>query len=189
MPFSASKKELQDSDLLLAYKNSGDVAMLGTLYTRYTPLVFGVCLKYLKDREESKDAVMQLFEKLVTTLKEHEVTHFKSWLYATARNFCLMKLRAAKGKTLEELSPFVMESATDPHLDDNDVVENNLSQLEQCMETLIVEQKKCVQLFYLQQKCYKEVSDITGFDMNKVKSYLQNGKRNLKICLERNGES
>jgi RNA polymerase sigma-70 factor (ECF subfamily) len=58
--------------------------------------------------------------------------------------------------------------------------------LEKCIETLGDEQKQCVKLFYLQEKCYKEITESTGFDMNKVKSYIQNGKRNLKICMEKN---
>ena len=143
-------------------------------------------MKYYKDREESKDAVMQIFEKLVTTLKSHEVEHFKSWLYVTARNHCLMALRSRKGRNFEEISPSLMESDNLLHLEDEPEMEANLSKLEKCIESLINEQKQCVQLFYLQQKCYREISQSTGFDDNKVKSYIQNGKRNLKICMEQN---
>lgn len=178
--------DLDDLELLSRYRQSGNAEWAGALYTRYTSLVYGVCLKYLKDRDDAKDAVMQLFEKLLVSLKEHNITHFKSWLYVTARNFCLMELRRRKGKYAEELSPDLMESSAAPHPDDSDDLESNLGKLEKCIEELGREQKECVQLFYLQQKCYQEVSDATGFDMNKVKSYIQNGKRNLKICMERN---
>lgn len=180
-------KALTDADLLQRYKASEELHILGELYNRYMSMVFGVCLKYLKDREESRDAVMQIFEKLVGTLKEHEVTHFKSWLYATARNHCLMHLRARKGKNFEEISPFLMEEGGSPHLEDGVDLEENLSQLEKCIGTLAAEQKQCVELFYLQQKCYKEIVDATGHDFNKVKSYIQNGKRNLKLCMEQHG--
>jgi len=146
-----------------------------------------VCLKYLKDRDESKDAVMQIFEKLVTTLREHEVVHFKSWLYVTARNHCLMQLRSRKGKYFEEISPGLMESEADAHPEDGPEMESNLSKLEGCIQKLIPEQQACVSLFYLQQKCYKDIVSLTGYDDNKVKSYIQNGKRNLKICMESNG--
>jgi RNA polymerase sigma-70 factor (ECF subfamily) len=157
------------------------------LYNRYTALTFGVCLKYLKDREESRDAVMQIFEKLIASLREHDVKQFKGWLYVTARNHCLMQIRGKKGKNFEEISPFLMDSGTDLHLQDGPEMETNLAKLENCIQELGEEQKQCVRLFYLEQKCYKEISEATGFDMNKVKSHIQNGKRNLKLCMERNG--
>lgn len=178
---------MTDMELLALYKESGDLDVLGKLFERYMSLVYGVCLKYLKDREESRDAVMHIFEKLVKTLKEHEITHFKSWLYVTSRNHCLMDLRARRGKNFEEISPFLMETGAGGHLDDDNEMESDLSKLEGCIEELVSEQKHCVQLFYLQQKCYKEITTITGYDFNQVKSYIQNGKRNLKLCMERNG--
>lgn len=178
--------EMSDSELIEAYKTSQHKELVGELYKRYTQLVYGVCLKYLKDRELAKDAVMQLFEKLLTSLLSHEVNHFKSWLYVSARNHCLMYLRSVKGKTSQEISSFIMEKVEEPHLEDGEELESNISKLEKCLETLNTEQKKCVQLFYLQEKCYQEVSVQTGYDLLKVKSYIQNGKRNLKICMERN---
>jgi len=180
-------KRLSDQDLILRYKESGELAVVGELYNRYMSLVYGVCLKYLKDREESRDAVMQIFEKLVSTLREHDVTHFKSWLYASSRNHCLMQLRARKGKNFEEINDSFMETRVDMHLEDGSEMESNLSKLENCIDQLVAEQKSCIQLFYIQQKCYKEIVTLTGFDDNKVKSYIQNGKRNLKICMDQNG--
>ncbi len=178
-------KNHQDEELVDLYRKSGDVAIVGELYNRYTAMTYGVCLKYLKDREESRDAVMQIFEKLIDTLKDHEISQFKGWLYVTARNFCLMQLRAGKNKKFEEISPFLMESGEDVHLQEGPEIESNLSKLEGCIERLPEEQKLCVRLFYLEKKCYKEITELTGFDLNKVKSYIQNGKRNLKICMER----
>ncbi|MBT1699584.1 sigma-70 family RNA polymerase sigma factor [Fulvivirgaceae bacterium PWU4] len=182
-------KKLTDEELVALYKQSEQLDVIGELYQRYTSLVFGVCLKYLKDREESRDAVMQVFEKLIVSLKEHAVSQFKGWLYVTARNHCLMQLRSKKGKNFEEISPFIMETDPEAHLQDVPEIETNLSKLEKCIETLGEEQKLCVRLFYLEQKCYKEITEITGFDLNKVKSHIQNGKRNLKICMERNGQA
>ena len=186
MSSSKNHKTLDDLELIRLYKESGDLKLLGELYNRYMSLVYGVCLKYLKDRDESRDAVMQIFEKLIQSLKTHEVEHFKSWLYVTARNYCLMQLRASKGKIFEEISPFIMESDSLLHLEDEPAKEANLSKLEKCMEELGDEQKQCVKLFYLQEKCYKDITESTGFDLGKVKSYIQNGKRNLKLCMERN---
>ena len=182
-------KNLSDEELLSLFKNSGELGIVGELYNRYMALTFGVCLKYLRDGEESRDAVMQIFERLMGSLKEHSISNFKGWLYVTARNHCLMQLRAKKGKNFEEISPFIMESDAEMHLQDGPEIESNLIKLERCIEQLGNEQKQCVQLFYLQHKCYREITHATGFDLNKVKSYIQNGKRNLKICMERNGQA
>lgn len=186
MLFSKPLTEVTDEELIHAYKESGEVEVLGHLFTRYTAMVYGVCLKYLKDRTEAQDAVMNVFEKLVHVLMEHEISYFKSWLYVTSRNHCLMYLRSAKGKHTEELSPFIMESGNFGHLEEADELEGNLVKLEECIEKLAGEQQRCIRLFYLKQKSYQEITALTGFDLNKVKSYIQNGKRNLKICMERN---
>jgi RNA polymerase sigma factor (sigma-70 family) len=185
MPLNKEFSQKSDAELILYYKSSEDLGVLGELYTRYMSLVFGTCLKYLKDREESKDAAMQIFEKLVETLKDHEVLQFKSWLYVTTRNHCLMQLRQKKSKG-QIVSDDFMENELILHLEEEPDNEFVSVKLEKCIEELINEQKYCVQLFYLQQKCYKEIVQQTGFDDNKVKSYIQNGKRNLKICMERN---
>jgi len=150
------------------------------------PLVYGVCLNYFKEEEASKDAVMQIFEELIVKLKVHEVQNFKSWLHVLTRNHCLMALRkSAKNNTVSLEDAFV-ENGDFVHLDIEDTKEKRLTVMEKCMDTLPDEQKISVDLFYLQEKCYKEVADITGYEMLKVKSYIQNGKRNLKICMEKN---
>lgn len=181
---SAPYDKMTDIELVRMYKESGGMDVLGVLFQRYTSMVYGVCLKYLKNREESKDAVMQIFEKLASSLHHHDITYFKSWLYATTRNHCLMQIRAEKGKNFIELNPTIMESDGFWNHDDSDDMETNLVKLERCMEGLKKEQKNCVRLFFLEQKCYKEITEVTGYDFNQVKSHIQNGKRNLKICLE-----
>lgn len=180
--------EQDDLSLIAAYQKSGDLEVLGTLYNKYMHLVFGVCFNYFKDEEQSKDAVMQIFEELVVKLKVHQVQNFKSWLHVLSRNHCLMALRkSAKNPTVAMEDNFV-ENGDFVHLDIDDTRETRLTIMEKCMETLTEEQRRSVDLFYLQEKCYKEVADITGYDMLKVKSYIQNGKRNLKICIEKNSE-
>lgn len=177
---------IPDSELLIQYKAVGDVKVLGELFSRYTSLIYGVCLKYLKDRDDSKDAVMQVFEKLVPALRDHEIDNFKSWLYVTSRNHCLMHIRSRKGKMTEGISDNLMESDLILHLEEEPELEGNLSKLETCIQQLVNEQRQCVELFYLEQKCYKDITGLTGFDLNLVKSFIQNGKRNLKICMEKN---
>ena len=176
-----------DGELILLYKKTGNLALIGELYTRYTALVYGVCLKYLKDRDEAKDASMQLFEKLIETLKSHEVENFKSWLYVSARNYCLMQIRSKKGKFKEEIFALDVENQFLMHPEEENGLEENLEKLEECISKLVDGQRECVRLFYLDEKCYKEITIITGFDLNQVKSFIQNGKRNLKICMEENG--
>lgn len=178
-----------DSDeitLLQEYRLTGDLEILGRLYSKYMTLVYGLCLKYLKDEDLSKDAVMQIFEELVNKLRIHEVTNLKNWLYSLARNHCLMMLRSAGKQQFVSIEDNFVESGTLLHQDIDETRENNFALMEKCMQTLSEEQRKCIELFYLEQKCYNEVAEITGFDMNKVKSYIQNGKRNLKICMEKN---
>lgn len=186
MLFKKPPSEITDAELILLYRESENKELVGELFKRYSSMVLGVCLKYLKDREVAKDAVMQLFEKLLGTLLTHEVNHFKSWLYVSARNHCLMQLRSQKGKASSEISPLLMESNGEMHLEDGGELEGNLTKLEKCIETLNTEQKQCVYMFFLQEKCYQEVAVTTGYELNKVKSYIQNGKRNLKLCMERN---
>lgn len=176
---------LTDLELIDKFKNESDSNALGELFSRYSQLVYGVCLKYLKDRDEAKDAVMQIFEKLNKTLKEHSIEYFKGWLYTTSRNHCLMQIRSKKGVKTEEITETIMESEFTLHLEDETLPDENLSKLEKCIEELRSEQKTCVTLFYLKEKCYQEIADETGFEMKLVKSQIQNGKRNLKICMER----
>jgi len=177
-----------DLALIAAYQQSGDLEVLGVLYNRYMHLVFGVCFNYFKDEEQSKDAVMQIFEELVVKLKVHQVQNFKSWLHVLSRNHCLMALRKSSKNPTVSIEDNFVENGDFVHLDMDDAKETQLTIMEKCMETLPEEQRKSVDLFYLQEKCYKEVADITGYDMLKVKSYIQNGKRNLKICIEKNSE-
>ena len=178
-----------DKELLIAFKASGDINLLSTLYQRYMDLVFGVCLKYFKDTERCKDAVMDIFDELNTKLRVHEVDNFKAWLHVLARNYCLMQLRSPRNIKTTEFNPVFMYSEQNMHLNVEVLEkEENFKKLEQCMETLPDEQKQSVMLFYLENKCYNEIAAITGFEWNKVRSYIQNGKRNLKICIdEKNG--
>lgn len=185
-----SDRSVHDELSMLAdYRNTGNLEVLGKLYQRYMPLVYGLCLKYLQDDDLSKDAVMQIFEELVSKLRVHEVSNFKSWLYTVARNYCLMALRVSGKHKFVPMEDCIMENDALMHLDMDNMRESKLTVMENCIEKLPEEQKETIKLFYLEQKCYKEVADVTGFDMNKVKSYIQNGKRNLKICIEKNSEN
>ena len=179
-------EDTADEALLNSYHKNRDLAVLGKLYEKYMPLVYGVGLKYLKDEEAAQDAVMAIFEELAQKVHQHEIKQFRSWLYVLSRNYCLMQLRAGKKMETVALDEF-MEFTPVLH-PDTENREEAMQALERCMDKLTSAQKESVKLFYLDEKCYKEVADITGFTMNEVKSYIQNGKRNLKICLEKNSE-
>jgi RNA polymerase sigma factor (sigma-70 family) len=176
--------QTSDKELVLAYQQSGDLKLLSNLYQRYMELVYGVCLKYLADPETAKDAVMQVFEELIIKLKKHEVDNFKSWLYTVAKNHCLMQLRSGKNKKTVSISPDLMQSGEEWHLNGELQKEEEFKKLERCLQTLSAEQQQTVELFYLQQKCYNEIVEQTGLDWKKVRSLIQNGRRNLKICME-----
>lgn len=174
-----------DKELLASFKDTGDITFLSTLYQRYMDLVFGVCLKYFKDTERCKDAVMDIFDELNTKLRVHEVDNFKGWLHVLTRNYCLMQLRSPRNIKTTEFSPVFMYSEQDSHLNGEALEkEENFKKMEACLDTLPNEQKESVRLFYLESKCYNEIAEITGFEWNKVRSYIQNGKRNLKLCIE-----
>ena len=170
---------------MLLYQQNGDLQVLASLYQRYMELVYGVCLKYLQDNEPAKDAVMQVFEELVQKLKKHEVDNFKSWLYTLAKNYCLMQLRSQKNKKTVSISPELMQNDEELHLNGALQKEAEFKKLERCLQTLSAEQQQTVELFYLQQKCYNEIVEKTGLDWKKVRSLIQNGRRNLKICMEK----
>lgn len=175
--------DLSDEDLLLRYQSTHEGQWMGALYHRYLHLVYGLCLKYLKSRDDAQDAVMNIYESITEKLKRHEVQHFKSWLYMVAKNHCLMQLRRQKPQ--ENVNGAFMENEPVLHpIMEEDYLDKNLAALEECMQLLREDQQVCVRLFYLEQKSYEEVSQQTTFALKKVKSYIQNGKRNLKICLE-----
>ncbi len=181
-----------DTDLINAYKADKNKNLVGELYTRYTRMVFLVSMKYLKNEEKADDAVMQIFEKLFTDLLKHEVKNFKGWLHTVTRNHCLIKLRSEKSilkkqQDYKKDTETFMELAPDFHQTGKE--EKKLTTLEEAITKLKPKQKQCIQLFYLKEKSYTEVADTTGFTMKEVKSYIQNGKRNLKIILERAGIS
>ncbi len=159
--------------------------LLGELYQRYMDLVFGVCLKYLKEPEAAKDTVMQIFEELVIKLKKHEVENFRAWLHQVAKNHCLMQLRTPRNMKTVEIPATLMQNEENVHLNGVLEKEENLEKLEHCLATLSDEQKRMLQLFYFEGKCYNEIVTLTGYDWNQVRSFIQNGRRNLKLCMEK----
>ena len=174
-----------DDVLVKRYRSTGEQQVLATLYMRYATLVYGTALKYLKEPEAAKDAVMDVYQELLRKLQQHEVANFKSWLYVLVKNHCLMLLRKNKKAVTVEFQPNFMQSEDFSHLEDVLEKEQQLQKLEKCIGALQDEQQHTIRLFYLQGKCYNEIMEATGFDWNKVRSLVQNGRRNLKNCMDK----
>lgn len=180
-----SPNSFSDKELVTQYKQSGDLAVLGELYQRYMDLVYGVCLKYFKDTETARDAVMQVFEELVLKLKKHDVENFRPWLHQVAKNHCLMQLRTPRNLKTVEFKTELVQNEETLHLDGIFEREENFRRLEYCIGTLDSDQQYAIRLFYLEEKCYNEIVEISGMEWNQVRSFIQNGRRNLKICMEK----
>ena len=174
-----------DEELLRLYKDSGKSDYFGRLYDRYIPLVYGLCLKYLQDEDKAQDAVMQLFEELVPKVLKHDIQTFRTWLYTVSRNHCMQILREKERTIQVEFNADFMESDDILHLlDEEDDDSDRLEALRHCMEKLPEQQRTSIALFFSDGLSYADIVDSTGFPLTKVKSYIQNGKRNLKICIE-----
>jgi len=177
-----------DEELVARYREEGDIGILGQLYERHMHLVYGVCLKYLGEREWAKDEVMNIFEKLVTTVQQQEIERFRTWLYVVTKNHCLMLLRSRKREMIHEDAmindpTFFMENASEMHPVE-DETEEEMRRLEECIRRLKEEQRSCIRLFFYEGCSYRQISERLGMEENKVKSYIQNAKRNLRICIE-----
>jgi len=179
---------LSDEQIIEHYKKDAQKLFVGELYKRYTKFVFFVSMKYLKNEARSKDAVMEVFEKLFTDLLKHEIQKFKPWLHTVVRNHCLIILRKDqsilnKDKKFQAEQNLFVENNEEEHLLNESDFEQKEENLTKALNDLKDEQKECVELFYLQDKSYNEIAEITGYSIKKIKSYIQNGKRNLKIKL------
>jgi RNA polymerase sigma factor (sigma-70 family) len=184
-----SSDDLSDQDLIQLYRETRDTKYIGVFFDRYAHLVYGIALKYFVREDDRKEAVMQVFEKLYEALLQFDIANFKSWLYSVAKNQCLMilkkentvsfndqlQLKNFQQEFMEFEESFSLNHGTEINLEDK---------LHEVIKELNDEQRICVDLFYLQDKSYKEIADATNYSYNQVKSFIQNGKRNLKIMLE-----
>lgn len=186
-------KTQSDENLVINYQNTKNNLVVGELFKRHSLMCYAVCMKYLKNEDAAHDATMNIFEKLFTDLQKHQINHFKSWLHTVCKNHCLILLRKPNvlvsiDESEEENSHLFMQLSNVLNHDDNKhEKEEKLQVLEQSIFELKDKQRECIELFFLKQKSYQEISTLTGYSENEVKSYIQNGKRNLKILLEQKG--
>ena len=183
---SSRKDPPSDRELLDGFRDSGNQALLGELYGRYLELVYGLCLKYLASEADAEDAVMSIYEELITKVRKHEIENFRSWLYVLAKNFCLMKLRRDKKNLTVAYEPGLMQSVDSRH-HIIEIEEDNgqMDHLRDCLQELNEQQKQCIELFYLQGHSYKEVAEMCDEKVGTVRSYIQNGRRNLRNCMDK----
>jgi RNA polymerase sigma factor (sigma-70 family) len=181
---SSRYNHITDDELLNLYHADRNQEWIGVLLERYTLLLLGVCMKYLKDETEAKDCVQQIFLKVLTEVGKYRIDYFKSWLYMVAKNHCLMRLRNKGTKSPKELND---NYGVSTDIDKQDLITNEKTYdlLEEALNELSEEQRQTVILFYLKKNSYQQISEKTGFSLMQVKSYIQNGKRNLKILLDK----
>ena len=178
-------KNISDQELI-SRLIEGDRHAEGEIFVRISPLVMGLCLKYMKSTPLAEDMMMNLFEKLPKKISNSTIENFKSWLFSVSRNECLMELRKKKIDTSDfETSLLFAEDDGARALEETLQKEAELKKVEEAINELKEEQQKCIELFYIKKESYDSIVLNTGYDLKKVKSYIQNGKRNLKIILEK----
>jgi RNA polymerase sigma-70 factor (ECF subfamily) len=184
-----SHSTYSDAELLQHFRKTADSKWLGWLFERYSLLVFGVCMKYLRNATDAQDATQHVFEKALGEVGKYEIPFFKSWIYSVAKNHCLMQLRSRSSKpgTTDELPEVTSaELLTDHELKMKELLmEEQSHHLKAALHELNPEQRICVEMFYLEKSSYHEIETKTGFSFAQVKSHIQNGKRNLRIILEK----
>ncbi|MDL2208644.1 sigma-70 family RNA polymerase sigma factor [Parabacteroides sp. OttesenSCG-928-O15] len=184
--FKRNNTKLTDEQLLAEYKRTGNSEYFGILFNRYTPLLYGVCLKYLNNAERAEDAVMELFEYLLPKVNYYEIAVFRTWLHTVVKNHCLQILRKESREIKADFDIDRMESDDIMYLlDEEETDSERLEMLKHCLDKLPEEQKQSITLFFMDDMSYADIVDSTGYTLSRVKSYIQNGKRNLKICMER----
>jgi RNA polymerase sigma-70 factor (ECF subfamily) len=180
-------EKLSDEDLLNKYRNSEDAEYFGILYNRYIPLLYGICLKYLADADKAQDVVMQVFENIFPKILQYEIQTFRTWIYSVVKNHCLQTLRKEANEIFIDFNSEIMESDEILNLlNEEETDERQKAALRQCLEKLPVMQRNAIHRFFMEEMSYQDIVDSEGYTLNQVKSYIQNGKRNLKICIEKN---
>lgn len=177
-----------DEDLISAYKQSGNKKIFADLFKNHVNTIYGTCLFYLQDTDEAKDAVMNIFEKLMADLKQNEIKNFKGWLSFVVRNHCISVIRK-KNTVFKNTKSYYDFEYKDAFLETEFKIESvddekMLQHLQECLPKLKPEQQKCIELFYLKDLSYQQINQLTGYEINEVKSYIQNGKRKLKLMIE-----
>lgn len=184
--FKSKHIEASDQSLIQSFKETERIEFATDLYSKYIELVYGVCLKYLKNEEDSKDAVMDIYEKVLTKIKTHDIGYFKSWLFILSKNHCLSELRKRKRVSEKEIDfKIVNNNEVEFQPFESNMKEAQLVKMEHCIQHLIANQKECIIKFYMEKQSYKDIAEQLSMSWSRVRSLIQNGRRNLKICIEK----
>lgn len=188
--FRSRDSGMSDDELLARFRQTGNAAHLAQLYDRYLELVYGLCLRYLGQPATAEDAVMGIYESLLAKVPQHEIRTFRSWLHTFSRNYCLMQLRQEKRSPLQNTDPALVQSDGSAHpvsgwpgMDNQQ--EDQVHDLRECLQGLNEDQRRCIELFYYQEYSYQDIAGQTKLALGRVRSHIQNGRRNLRICLEK----
>ncbi len=183
MFFTSKISDTSDDTLLALFRETDNFDYFTELYSRYIPLTYGLCLNYLKTEAEAQDMVMELFEDIRHKVLQYEIKTFRTWLYSVVKNHCLKRIRSNRQHITIEFQPHFMESDTFPALFNEGNKEELFTQLQECLKKLPAPQRISIELFFMSDKSYADITEATGFHLKSVKSHIQNGKRNLKICM------
>lgn len=176
----------KDEELLAQYKASGQAEYFGILYNRYIPLLYGMCLKYLQDEAKAQDAIVQLFEEILPKLSDYDIPIFKNWLYDIARNHCLQITgKESKEKTSRPKQENRKDDEVLHLLCEEEDDKERLQTLHNCLGRLPDGQRISIIHFFMGGMSYADIAEKTGYSLNAVKSNIQNGKQNLKICINK----
>lgn len=175
-----------DNDLIRLYIETENRTYFDKLYERYIPLMYGLCLKYLKNQQDAKDAVVFLYEDLSIKIKKYEITNFRNWLFSVTKFYCFSLLKDKSNEITIDFNVDFMEfDKVDTLLEESEQDEFKIKALNECLSKLPEPQKVCIEAFYYNNKSYVEIVEDTNYNIKSVKSYIQNGRRNLKICLDK----
>ena len=184
--------ELDDNSLIHQYQEQQEHRYFNELYQRYAHLVFGSCLKQVKNRDEAKDLTMIIFEKLVERLPTEQVDNFKTWIYYFTRNECISHLRKQEATTKREEEWKKMRKSEEIFMEnetllrpytDNSISNIDGAALQHAIQQLSKAQQQCIRRFFFEQQSYKQIATATRWSLKEVKSHLQNGKRKLRLIL------
>lgn len=185
--WTTAYQDLTDLELVELYQEKEDLHLVGALFYRYYDLLYGLGLKYLQSAPEAEDACYEVFELLINKLRSHQIKQFKPWLYRLASNYCIDKIRKAKRHKLSMVNSHLsIEREMTFELDvTEDQRERLLQRIDDCMRQLTTNQRECIDLFYFKEKSYNDIASLLEISWSKTRSHIQNGKRNLKICMEK----
>ncbi|MFQ5674351.1 MAG: RNA polymerase sigma factor [bacterium] len=175
----------RDNATIRSYLETRDVRYLGRLYEAYKKTIFWHCLKMVGNEEDAKDLASETFIRTFDRIEDFKLgAPFCPWLMRIATNLCIDHLRKKNRykfyKFDETHSAVAIQNESEPKqpmISGERIIEK--------LKKLKPLQKRCFCLFYIHNLTYKQIAELTGYPLGKVRSYIQNGKRNFKLLMEK----